>query len=82
MNASMPGSPPFHLQVRDDVLAGRCCRLVAPKLPHFLDPGLVMPLLSVPHPIRRLPGKLVQPPMNLSEWLAEKLDGFRTMLIE
>ncbi len=78
----MPGSPAFHLQVRNDVLAGRCGCLVTPKLPHFLDPGLVMPLLSVSHPLRWPPGKLVQPPVNLSKWLAEKSDGFLTMFIE
>src|SRR5947199_232902 len=74
--------PPFHLQIRNDVLASRRRCLIAPLLANFHDPGEVMPQFAVLHAVRRAKSKFIQPAVDLLEWLAKKLDRFFAVLFK
>ena len=58
------------------------CGCSAPPLANLFNSCPVVPKFAMPHPVRRMPGKLVQPPMDLTIGVPENSDRFRAMLLE
>src|ERR1044071_3987293 len=75
-------SPRVHLEIGNDMRPGRLGSLFAPAPPNLLDPGLVVAEFPVPHPVRRFPGKFIQPAVDLLEGFAKQADGFLAMLLK
>jgi hypothetical protein len=74
--------PSFLFQIRNDVLPGDRNRTFTGESPDLLNSGRLMPDTALLHPVRRLPGKFVEPKMNLGIRLTEEPFGFLAVLFE
>ena len=75
-------SPALLFQIAGDVLPGGFGGVISPHPAHLLNPGQMMSFPAVPHPIRRLSGKFIQPMMHFGIRLPKPLLRFHTMLFQ